>query len=358
MSKRLALNINGEMTYCSASDENIGKGRCNHLEHQRSYETPQEFMDRVKNLDGNEMKKIKKAKSKNIKPGVAAGTILMTLLVALNVAAKTPEVHNFINQQTQQIKNIHIPGQSSYKEKQENVKGVPTNTENPNLNESYNSRGYTSTTQKLINGIQVKELSNTSYERDNWGGDVNPSYLYKDPQTGRTFRTNSNNRSGFYDSQYYDDKTHTYTDPYDPTMKYTQYAGTGALAKRLNQPDNVNFDHIIPLSYVSRAIGGDSKWSQQKRDEFAYNLNIGATVSQHLNNVKGAKGPAEFLPPNHSAQIRYLYSWLTIANEYNIPIAPADMKVIKDKLKNADKKDLTPINPYKSGTKTLGTSVN
>lgn len=45
--RRLALNTEGEMTYCSASEENIGKGRCNHIEHQKDGETQMQFMNRV-----------------------------------------------------------------------------------------------------------------------------------------------------------------------------------------------------------------------------------------------------------------------------------------------------------------------
>lgn len=35
MAKRLALTVDGNITYCTATDENIGKGRCNHVAHQK-----------------------------------------------------------------------------------------------------------------------------------------------------------------------------------------------------------------------------------------------------------------------------------------------------------------------------------
>lgn len=38
MVKRLALNSEGLLTYCTASEENIGKGRCNHIAHQNEIE--------------------------------------------------------------------------------------------------------------------------------------------------------------------------------------------------------------------------------------------------------------------------------------------------------------------------------
>lgn len=49
--KRLALNADGVLTYCTASEENIGKGRCNHIEHQRSDESTAQFMDRTSTRD-------------------------------------------------------------------------------------------------------------------------------------------------------------------------------------------------------------------------------------------------------------------------------------------------------------------
>lgn len=35
MTKRLAMTADGKLTYCSASEENVGKGRCNHIGHER-----------------------------------------------------------------------------------------------------------------------------------------------------------------------------------------------------------------------------------------------------------------------------------------------------------------------------------
>ena len=152
----------------------------------------------------------------------------------------------------------------------------------------------------------------------------------------------------------YNRETGVFTDPYDPTLQYTAYAGTEKKAKELKQPDNVNYDHIIPLSYVARAIGGDDAWSAEKRNTYAYDLEVGVTASQHLNNVKGAKGPSQFLPPDRKAAIKYCYTWLVVANKYDIPIAKDDMQVIKDTLAGASDDEITIINPYYEGTDTDG----
>ena len=47
MDKRLALTNDGHLTYCTASEENIGKGRCNHCAHQNKGESMEEFMTRA-----------------------------------------------------------------------------------------------------------------------------------------------------------------------------------------------------------------------------------------------------------------------------------------------------------------------
>lgn len=53
MSKRLAMTTDGRMTYCSASDANIGKGRCNHIIHQNKNENSNDFIKRVEELKEN-----------------------------------------------------------------------------------------------------------------------------------------------------------------------------------------------------------------------------------------------------------------------------------------------------------------
>lgn len=58
MTKVLALNNKGQMTYCSASEENRGKGRCNHIAHQKPNESKEEFLERAE----KEMEKLNNEK--------------------------------------------------------------------------------------------------------------------------------------------------------------------------------------------------------------------------------------------------------------------------------------------------------
>lgn len=47
MVKRLAMTTDGKLTYCSATEENLGKGRCNHVGHARNDESPEYFSKRM-----------------------------------------------------------------------------------------------------------------------------------------------------------------------------------------------------------------------------------------------------------------------------------------------------------------------
>lgn len=51
MSKVLALNTNGDMTYCTCPPEMRGKGRCNHIAHQEVGETTAEFLARAETIE-------------------------------------------------------------------------------------------------------------------------------------------------------------------------------------------------------------------------------------------------------------------------------------------------------------------
>ena len=59
MPKRLAMTKDGVLTYCSASDENIGKGRCNHVSHQKNGQSIEDYIKSVqKDIESNSFKKL------------------------------------------------------------------------------------------------------------------------------------------------------------------------------------------------------------------------------------------------------------------------------------------------------------
>ena len=50
MSKVLALTTDGRITYCTASEEDRGKGRCNHIVHQDKNESIEQFTERYNKM--------------------------------------------------------------------------------------------------------------------------------------------------------------------------------------------------------------------------------------------------------------------------------------------------------------------
>ena len=175
---------------------------------------------------------------------------------------------------------------------------------------------------ELIEDVEVKEDQNVSYNREDWTSSTQ-SYFYK----GQHFT--SIRAYAFYASIYYDDKNNVYLDPY-----------SGEKHKNI---DNIDYDHIIPLSYVNRHNG--HSWGNEKKRNFADDPNVGVNVNSHDNRIKSDKGPASWLPKENKDD--YCYTWLVIADKYNISISPTDMKVIKKELKNKSIEDVKIINEYK-----------
>ena len=50
MAKRLAMTTDGKLTFCSATEENIGKGRCNHVSHAKDGENQVDFLKRTEKI--------------------------------------------------------------------------------------------------------------------------------------------------------------------------------------------------------------------------------------------------------------------------------------------------------------------
>lgn len=53
MPKRLALTKEGTLSWCNSDDEHIGTGRCNHIAHQETNESVEEFTKRAENIQNS-----------------------------------------------------------------------------------------------------------------------------------------------------------------------------------------------------------------------------------------------------------------------------------------------------------------
>lgn len=99
-------------------------------------------------------------------------------------------------------------------------------------------------------------------------------------------------------------------------------------------PGELDVDHMVPLKEAHES--GAYSWSKEKREAYANEL----TNPDHLiavtsgsNRSKGAKDPAEWLPPNRAYWCEYIKDWIDIKKEYQLAIDQAERDALK-KAKN------------------------
>lgn len=77
---------------------------------------------------------------------------------------------------------------------------------------------------------------------------------------------------------------------------------------------DLDVDHIVPLKWANDHGGG--AWPSEKKELFANDPRNLLAVDDGLNQAKGAKGPNEWMPPNHEFRCEYLELWQTVLKAY------------------------------------------
>jgi hypothetical protein len=86
----------------------------------------------------------------------------------------------------------------------------------------------------------------------------------------------------------------------------------------LNKTGQVHVDHVVPLSYVSKA--GGRSWSNIKKEIFA-NDKANLVLSFASANIsKSDKGPEDWMPVIKSIHCSYLSQWIIVSNKYDISL--------------------------------------
>ncbi|WP_218395566.1 HNH endonuclease family protein [Alteromonas lipotrueae] len=96
----------------------------------------------------------------------------------------------------------------------------------------------------------------------------------------------------------------------------------------------LDLDHIVPLKFA-HGHGGD-KWSREKRKAFANDRENLLLVKASLNRQKGAKGPDEWLPPNHLFRCEYIANFAYIIDKYGLKLVSSEKRIV-DKMQLACK---------------------
>lgn len=200
----------------------------------------------------------------------------------------------------------------------------PVSTPAPVAAKSATSKSSSTTTSTAMANITIAEADNSPYTRSDYGSGWEVSGLSCNiratilQQTSLVAtQTATNGCTVTYGS---------WIDPYSGAiLTGNPYQGDGAA-------NDLDIDHIIPLSYVN-SHGGYS-WSSSAKIAYgksvaAMNNGVYLAVSASENRKKGDSGPADYYPSNPDFYCEYSKRWRDTARTYAISLSARDYDKIQ-----------------------------
>ncbi|WP_405741695.1 HNH endonuclease family protein [Streptomyces sp. NBC_01525] len=92
---------------------------------------------------------------------------------------------------------------------------------------------------------------------------------------------------------------------------------------------DLDIDHVVPLSEAWKS--GASQWTTAHRQEFANDLTHSQllAVTDNVNQAKGDKDPAKWLPPKTSYHCEYARMWVWVKHVYELTADSAEKAALK-----------------------------
>ncbi|MGW6458746.1 HNH endonuclease family protein [Streptomyces sp. NPDC055078] len=108
---------------------------------------------------------------------------------------------------------------------------------------------------------------------------------------------------------------------------YSEYDGATWRAA-----SDVDIDHIVPLAEAWRS--GAARWTTPRRQAFANDLTRPQliAVTDNVNQAKGDKDPAEWLPPRTSYRCLYARMWVQVKHHYGMTVDSAEKNALQSVL--------------------------
>jgi hypothetical protein len=166
----------------------------------------------------------------------------------------------------------------------------------------------------MINGITVSNTAHSGYSRDLFklwidadgdGCDTREEVLLAEAVTAPTQGSGCALTGGTWYSWY--DKA-TWTDKAD-----------------------VDIDHVVPLGEVWTSGGYD--WSASRRQSYANDLGDKRTleaVTDNVNQSKGDRDPAVWMPPSSTATCQYIEYWVAVKTRWNLTADSAEVSALQN----------------------------
>ncbi|MFB6712852.1 HNH endonuclease family protein [Streptomyces sp. NPDC056358] len=110
---------------------------------------------------------------------------------------------------------------------------------------------------------------------------------------------------------------------------YSEYDGATWTAA-----SDLDIDHMVPLAEAWRS--GASSWTTAQRQAYANDLTRPQliAVTDNVNQSKGDKDPAKWLPPLTSYRCTYVRAWVHVKHYYNLSVDPAEKSALQSALNN------------------------
>ncbi|MEE4421868.1 MULTISPECIES: HNH endonuclease family protein [Streptomyces] len=92
---------------------------------------------------------------------------------------------------------------------------------------------------------------------------------------------------------------------------------------------DLDIDHVVPLSEAWKS--GAAKWTTARRQALANDLTHSQliAVTDNVNQEKGDKDPAKWLPPKASYRCQYARMWVWVKHEYGMTADSAEKAALK-----------------------------
>ncbi|MEU0161067.1 HNH endonuclease family protein [Streptomyces sp. NPDC006261] len=105
---------------------------------------------------------------------------------------------------------------------------------------------------------------------------------------------------------------------------YSQYDGATWSAA-----SDVDIDHMIPLAEAWRS--GASSWTNARRQSFANDLTRPQliAVTDNVNQAKGDKDPAKWMPPRTAYKCTYVRAWVHVKHYYGLSVDSAEKSALQ-----------------------------
>jgi putative cell wall-binding protein len=122
-------------------------------------------------------------------------------------------------------------------------------------------------------------------------------------------------------------------------------------------PSDVDIDHMVPLSEAWKS--GAYQWTAIQRKEFANDLTLAVAleaVTDNVNQSKGDKDPASWLPTAPDVQCQYATNWALVKYRWNLTIDASEQSALNGILSGACG-DASVVLPAKANTTILAPGV-